>query len=599
MQENSYLIIKTSTMKKLFTLFLSVYLISAAFAQKPEAIALKTLVKPVIDGVLDEEGTWDNANVYNIALPFNGETPTLGNVGETNYRVLWDDDGIFVFVTVTDDVFVPNFSNTGAGYMYDFPEITFDVNYVLNDGEGPQEGNGHYQIDPKIFEADVNGTAKIGSEQDNETVAFLVNDPNYTAEYFIPFSTLKDRDGKLVDKTQEIGFDVYVVDNDNTADLNDPIRNRAVWTNQGLVTEAWDSMDDCGILLLDGSEPPIPVDEINLAGEDITVNGEAMQLAIEIYPEDADDKNLKWIIEGVEGGIVKATVSPEGLITPIVDETFTIQATSSDEFTYSNIITVNISGQKPTRERLNYIKNGNFDEVDSTGVPLKWSGFEAGTATVVDGVLEFAPSSVKSNIYDYKMLQILHIPYEVRELDYVLSFKAWADEERSFQLKIEDSANGWATYGVSSDETSNGQSLWPADLMRLTTEPTNYELHMTFANMAENCNQNFNWQVGDSDVKIHLDSVYLLSVADLGLISTAATPDYKAEADFMVYPNPAVNKLHIELSTVNTQVSIYNSVGIKMEETVVNGTHHTFDISRYAQGMYFVKANEGIRKFIK
>lgn len=60
-----------------------------------------------------------------------------------------------------------------------------------------------------------------------------------------------------------------------------------------------------------------------------------------------------------------------------------------------------------------------------------------------------------------------------------------------------------------------------------------------------------------------------------------------------------VDKLHIELSTFNTNVTIFNSAGIKIEEKLVNGNHFTFNVSSYADGIYFVKANNRVVKFVK
>lgn len=580
-------------MKKVFTFLFSVFLISFAYAQKPEAVAIKTSVKPIIDGVLEE--TWDGANVYNVALPFTGETPTLGAEGETNFRVMWDEDGIYVFATVTDDVFIPNFANTGASYMYDFVEITFDVNYILDDGLGPQEGLGHYQIDPKIFQADITGTSKIGSDQDKEIVAFLVNDPNYTAEYFVPFTTLLTADGARFDLTQAIGFDVYVSDNDNTADLNDPIRNRAVWTNQGEVTQAWDNMDNCGLLVLDGAEPPIFVEKITLSAEDITVDGQTMQITSEILPEDATDKGLKWSLTSAVGGGVRATISAQGLITPVLDETIIVSATSTDGFILSNEILINISGQKPTMEDLNYIKNGNFDQVDTTGAPMLWQ--TGGNAIVTDGVLIFGPDVVLTNPWDYKLAQTTHIPFALKDLDYIISFKAWADAPRNAPLVLEDTyndGNQYDAYFSSTSEYVNGKTF----NIPLTTEPTVFELPVKFDLMQETTIQGFNFQVGKDTPKMHIDSIYIISVADLAILPTAISQQSAMES-FRVYPNPASSNLHIEFSSPNATVAIYNSLGIKMDEEVVFGTHHVFDISRYSKGLYFVKANNAVVKFIK
>jgi len=87
----------------------------------------------------------------------------------------------------------------------------------------------------------------------------------------------------------------------------------------------------------------------------------------------------------------------------------------------------------------------------------------------------------------------------------------------------------------------------------------------------------------------------LISEADMALVPAL---DQKLES-FKIYPNPADTKLHISLSTENTTVAIYNSVGVKMEEVVVPGTQHTFDVSRYTKGLYIVKANNSVMKFVK
>ncbi|HDS08109.1 MAG TPA: T9SS type A sorting domain-containing protein [Bacteroides sp.] len=66
-----------------------------------------------------------------------------------------------------------------------------------------------------------------------------------------------------------------------------------------------------------------------------------------------------------------------------------------------------------------------------------------------------------------------------------------------------------------------------------------------------------------------------------------------------IYPNPAVDRLTVELATANEVVSIYNSVGQKIEEVNVSGNRHIFDISSYARGIYFVKTGDTVAKFIK
>ena len=67
----------------------------------------------------------------------------------------------------------------------------------------------------------------------------------------------------------------------------------------------------------------------------------------------------------------------------------------------------------------------------------------------------------------------------------------------------------------------------------------------------------------------------------------------------MVYPNPADQELNIVLRTENSMVLIYNSVGVKMDEVLVSGTEHNFDISSYPAGIYFVRTDNAVSKFIK
>lgn len=90
-------------MKLNFTFLLCIFIIPTVLAQKPAGIVVKTEIKPSIDGVIDET-VWDKANVYSIETPFEGETPTLGSEDETNWRAMWDADGIYVFIKVTDNL---------------------------------------------------------------------------------------------------------------------------------------------------------------------------------------------------------------------------------------------------------------------------------------------------------------------------------------------------------------------------------------------------------------------------------------------------------------------------------------------------------------
>jgi hypothetical protein len=521
-------------MRKLFTLILSVLFISAAVAQQPEGVIKKTTVKPVIDGVKDE-GVWDDANVYDIDRPYTGETPTIGAAGETNWRALYDEDGIYILVTVTDDVFVPRFMGTGDGYRYDHPEIYFDVNYILADGTGPLtdgngNGNGHYQVAPDILADLLEG--KPTTRDDGVVYAFMVDDPNYVCEYYVPFSKLINGDGGPADISNALGFDITICDNDVTATPNAPVRNRAVWANVGTINESWANMDDAGLITFEGAEAPVYVDEVNLSVEGaITVDNQTLQIVAEVLPEDATVKTLKWFIERTDGGIAKARISTDGVLTPVVDEEVKIYATSMDGFIFSNEITVSITGQTATIFELSYIKNGNFDNVNATGGPVDW-GVPA-DAVVTDGVLEFGPAEVLTNQWDYTLSQRTYIPFELKDLNYIISFKAWATEERTLPLVLEDGYADdaqWDAYSeplIATPEWSD--KTWTVNL---TTEPTVYKIVVNFSKMKETTIQQFNFQVGLATPRIFIDSIYIIEdlseiidVADIVLTGGAITED--------------------------------------------------------------------------
>ncbi len=581
-------------MRKFFTLILSVLLVSGAFAQRPEAIIKRTDVKPVLDGVIED--VWAMTDSLSIERPFTGTVPTLGDAGETYWKMLWDDDGLFLLVNVTDNEYFPNYvKGSGNAWDYDKLEIYFDVNYVLEDGKGPSAANsGHIQMAPDLALAKEGG--QLNTETNTRQHAFLVTKPNYVAEYFVPWASLKDKDGAIVDKSGTIGFDVTV----NDSDPEDDTRRRSVWANDNSdgLGEAWSNMDACGYITFEGAEAPVYIQEIALTVDGaITGDNQTLQIMAEVLPEDASDKTVKWVLTSKSGGAVRARISSAGVITPVVNEVLIVQAVSPDGFVYSNELEVSISGQIPTLGELSYIIDGFFDDADSTGkVSSVWDTWA--NAIVTDGVLMFGPDEVLADPWSYHLQQTTHIPFALKDLDYVISFKAWADAPRNMPLVLEDGYNDgaqWDTYFSSTNEYWDGSKTY---MIPLTTTPTVFTLHANFGPMKETTIQAFNWQVGKETPKMYLDSVYIISEADMALIPTAIS-QVRAMESFKVYPNPATSKLNIELSTINSKVEIYNSLGVKMDEAVVFGNRHMFDVSAYAKGLYFVKANGAVIKFIK
>ncbi len=585
-------------MRKFFTLILGVLFVSAAFAQleRPTAVIKKAEVKPVIDGVFDE--VWATTDSLAIDRPYdtaNG-APTLGEAGETYWKALWDEDGYYLIIKVTDDNYWPNYLHPGGGnaWEYDKPEIYFDVNFVLEDGAGPSaSGSGHHQMAPDMTAAKENG--QLNTEDNGRQNAFKVEAPNYVAEYFVPWGSLTNKDGGGVDLEAQIGFDVTI----NDSDEDNNTRRRSVWANVGPdATEAWSNMDQCGIITLEGAVV-IYVDEVNISVDGaITEDNQQLQVNVEVLPEDATVKTVKWHIRKADPNDttpVKATISASGLITPIVNEELIIYASDATDFVDSEEITISITGQKPTKAELSYIKNGNFDVVTETGAPgAPWTG----GSTVVDGVLNITNTNPQGvNPWDWTVGQNINIPQSLKDEPFVLSMKLWASEADTFDVDIEHIGGNYVRFGSTSDPKASGTSQWR--WAPLTTEPTVYEIAIeNFSAMDPVLAQKFNFFAGLTGSTVYIDSVSLVSVADLALVYTA-TSQVRAMETFKVYPNPATSKLNVELSAINSRVEIYNSVGVKMDEAVVFGNRHSFDVSAYAKGLYFVKANGVVVKFVK
>ncbi len=582
-------------MRKFFTLILAVLFVSVITAQdeRPEGVIMMTGEEvPVIDGKLDENGAWDSANVYLIDKALYGEQYTFGEPEETNWRAMWNADGMYIFVTTVDDEWYPSYVTGGNSWEYDKPEIYFDVNYILEDAGGPaSSGSGHHQVAPAAEQDKIDGTPVT---QDNGVVyAFYVEDPNWSVEYFVPWSVLTNADGGLFDQTGTMGFDVTMIDRDT----GDEGRRRAVWANIGGQNESWSNMDDVGYVTLDGSEPPIYVDEINISVDGaITENDQTIQIMAEVLPEDATDKVVKWTIKNADGSRARASISADGVVTPVINEEVVIQAISTDGFVYSNEVNLSISGQVPTRFQLSYIKNGDFTDFDeetlAPGAP--WTG----GSTVVDGVLNITNTNGQgSNPWDWTVGQNIYVPAEIKDEAFELQLKMWIAASDTFDIDIEHIGDDYTRFGSTTHPASaDGNSQWR---FILTTEPTWHTIDITDFSRMDEREQKFNFFAGHTNETVYIDSVTLVSVADLALLPSSTEDINVAEESFKVYPNPADTRLYVEFTTSNNKVAIYNSVGIKMDEAVVFGTRHMFDVSSYPKGMYFVKTDESVEKFIK
>lgn len=580
-------------MRKFFTLLLGMMLVSSLFAQleRPETVVKKATVKPVLDGVIDDVwGITDSLLIDRDYDTTNGP-PTLGDPGQTWWKALWDNDGFYLLVNVTDDAYYPNYVHGGGNaWEYDKIEVYFDVNFELEDGRGPSAGNssGHHQMAPDMTAAKEGG--QLNTETNTRQHAFLVNAPNYVAEYFCPWSSIKDENGQNFDLEGVLGFDITI----NDSDPDNAVRRRGVWANIGPdAEESWVNMDKCGKVTLEGAQV-IYVDEISISVDgDITEDNQTLQINTEILPEDATNKSVIWQI--LEGTTARVNISSDGVITPITDGVLIVSAFDGT-IIESNELTINISGQDVTEFEVSYLKNGDFDDFDEETLdPDIWNG----GSTVVDGVLNITNVNGQGvNPWDWTVSQSINIREELKDDPFLLKMKMWISEPDTFDVDIELSGDNYLRFGNTDWHESNNTENELRSQWRyvLNAEPTWYEMPINNWTW-DSRPQVFNLFAGLTNNTVYIDSVTLVRVADYDLIGTGV--EVNRLETFDVYPNPTNDKLNINLSTPNAKVVIYNSVGAMMEETVVNGNHHMFDVSRYTPGLYFVKANENVVKFVK
>jgi hypothetical protein len=225
--------------------FIAIFLMSFLFAdnlnaQKPHSDVFKTSIPIVIDGELDE--IWSKIEPNDIE----NNISNADYVDYSYWKACWDDDGIYIVVVVDDDNYWPSELSGLETHQSDKPELYFDVNEILEDGNGGKAGieNGHYQFAPTFI------GAKDGEIQYGEGIAetceyaHKVTGESYVFEYFIPFSFLEN--APEFDKTRMMGFDVTVIDRDEIEDK----RKKFTWANREEIASSYNNMDDCGTIIL-------------------------------------------------------------------------------------------------------------------------------------------------------------------------------------------------------------------------------------------------------------------------------------------------------------------------------------------------------------
>jgi len=256
-------------MNRISLLFIGLFVTASLTGQNFIRIAP---VAPEIDGYWDD--VWETAEAYPIEKPFKTENPTV----TATWYALHDWEYFYVFILVEDDNHWPGWEAGGDSWLYDKPEIYWDVNKQVYDGKGAKDiGYGHYQFAEGFAKGMYDTAITKVPEGSNPggVFAYSLIGEGYSYELAVPFANLKNTLGEEALKYTNnfIGFDVSVIDQDEGITT---ARQRCVWSNDGngnngSSDESWNNMDGAGRIILGFHfEPPyfqISDDSITLSSK--------------------------------------------------------------------------------------------------------------------------------------------------------------------------------------------------------------------------------------------------------------------------------------------------------------------------------------------
>ncbi|MCF8363107.1 MAG: T9SS type A sorting domain-containing protein, partial [Prolixibacteraceae bacterium] len=232
--------------------------------QDPRPVAeIKRLpedITPVIDGQLDD--FWQFAESHFVSKPFVGENPVF--LSDPVWKAAWDEEALYIIIETEDDEWAPSWKLGVDNWLSDKPELYFDLNSTLHDGQGASmNSDGHFRIDPDYSQFN-EGELQPVSWPFGYNYSNTYDEEGYSIfEYKIPFSSLTDNTGNPITPLvrETIGFDVYVADNtpENTG------KQTAAWSNDGQADyngddnagHNFDLLDDAGEITFLQEELPV------------------------------------------------------------------------------------------------------------------------------------------------------------------------------------------------------------------------------------------------------------------------------------------------------------------------------------------------------
>jgi hypothetical protein len=522
-----------------------------------EAIAKKATAAVVVDGNLTES-VWTSARKYDVRTEFKGEA-ILGGFADCSgyFQTAWSDSGVFVAVTVTDDIkgiTVPA-ETWGKSWAQDLVEVYFDMNtWGFKDGKGPgTAGSGHIGNSEYGIDTVRKGTGFVAAYKHNATVP-----TNYVKEVYYAWSALKNVDGKIYKPNVNVplGFDITITDNDkDTVEKARNFRNRLVWSNKGDIGENYNNMDDAGFLKFEGASTDAMTDTAKKTTVAIKIDGVLDESAWAGAYKNRLGRTFK-------GEVIKNTTDCSGFFQTLwADSGLFVAVTVVDDVKgYSKTKYGPFDWAQDLTEIYIDMNVGNLK--DGKGSSYSKGHFQnaivapSGTDTIVksNGVTTSYKRGTAGNY-----IKEVYLPWSY----------------------LKDSSNNLYTSNVK----PIGFDVYVSDNdVDSVDKGTNFRNRLVWSNKGD-VNENYN----------NMNEVGLLYLSGSPVITSIATAS-SSVGSFLVYPNPAENFIVLKTNNSGTY-AVLNIAG----QSILSGnvSNSQIDISRLQKGVYFVKVGNQTAKFIK
>jgi hypothetical protein len=173
----------------------------AETAQRQAGITIKqATVAPVIDGVADD--AWSAAEIIKLTNVIYTPVSSPNDLA-ANFKTMWDQNNLYMFVDVTDDVLKNDAVNA---WENDTVEVYIDADNSKTTTYGPTDYQYFFVWDKTTPKIDETKHQRIEGVQ----YAMVTTDTGYRLEIKFPWTTI----GTKPHPGAKIGFDVHIGDND-------------------------------------------------------------------------------------------------------------------------------------------------------------------------------------------------------------------------------------------------------------------------------------------------------------------------------------------------------------------------------------------------